>query len=152
MEITEFILIYLCLFQLKNYKNKRNLFEMMLHYKPNQLLYEQVIYHLLGLVGVGSALERSSFRKLGADVEQMVSAEKNIVLEATTCGELPCSETCAPLKCGLCLPCVSRTEKEDLHMAFREHEARGETKQDPLHAATNCGRGGNSSSEEFVVV
>jgi tubulin monoglycylase TTLL15 len=99
------------------------------HYKPNQLLYEQVIYHLLGLVGVGSMLDRQSFRKLPADTERMVSADKNIVVDAVTCGELPCSETCAPVKCSLCLPCLSRADKEELHQAFREHVNRGETKR-----------------------
>lgn len=33
------------------------------HFAQNQLLYEQVIYNLLNLVGVGSSLHRQSFRK-----------------------------------------------------------------------------------------
>lgn len=33
------------------------------HFAQNQLLYEQVIYNLLNLVGVGSPLARQSFRK-----------------------------------------------------------------------------------------
>lgn len=73
--------------QLKNYRHKRNYFEMMrfdlivddnlrvylmeanmspnlssAHFLPNQLLYEQVIYSLMNLVGIGSALHRESLR------------------------------------------------------------------------------------------
>lgn len=75
------------MFQLKNYRHKRNFFEMMrfdlivddnlrvylmeanmspnlssAHFLQNQLLYEQVIYSLMNLVGVGSALSRESLR------------------------------------------------------------------------------------------
>jgi tubulin monoglycylase TTLL15 len=99
------------------------------HFQPNQLLYEQVIYHLLGLVGVGSNLERESLRKRPLDVEKMLSAEKNIAVDAVTCAELPCSESCAPIKCQLCLPCLSRSDTADLHMAYREHVNRGENKR-----------------------
>lgn len=33
------------------------------HFLPNTLLYEQVIYNLLNLVGVGSYLNRESLKK-----------------------------------------------------------------------------------------
>lgn len=33
------------------------------HFQPNMLLYEQVIFNLLNLVGVGSYLDRDSLRK-----------------------------------------------------------------------------------------
>lgn len=33
------------------------------HFLPNTLLYEQVIYNLLNLVGVGSYVHRESLRK-----------------------------------------------------------------------------------------
>lgn len=33
------------------------------HFLQNQLLYEQVLYNLLQLVGVGSPIARSSFKK-----------------------------------------------------------------------------------------
>lgn len=74
--------------QLKQFKSKNNFFEMMrfdlviddtltvhlleanmspnlssAHFLQNTLLYEQVIYNLLNLVGVGSTLHRESLRK-----------------------------------------------------------------------------------------
>ena len=33
------------------------------HFLPNKLLYEQVIYNLLNLVGVGAYIERDSLRR-----------------------------------------------------------------------------------------
>lgn len=79
---------FLFKFQLKQFKSKRNFFEMMrfdlviddnlkvhlleanmspnlssAHFLQNTLLYEQVIYNMLNLVGVGSSLHRESLRK-----------------------------------------------------------------------------------------
>lgn len=73
--------------QLKQYRNKRNFFEMMRfdliiddnlrvylmeanmspnlsssHFQQNTLLYEQVIYNLMSLVGIGSSIYRESLR------------------------------------------------------------------------------------------
>lgn len=80
-------LVFIFYWQLKNYRNKRNFFEMMrfdlivddnlrvflmeanmspnlssAHFTQNTLLYEQVIYSLMNLVGVGSSVHRESLR------------------------------------------------------------------------------------------
>lgn len=80
--------IFSPIFQLKQFKFKHSFFEMMrfdlvidnnlkvylmeanmspnlssAHFLPNTLLYEQVIFNLLNLVGVGSTLHRESLRK-----------------------------------------------------------------------------------------
>lgn len=72
----------------RNYKYSRNFFELMRfdlvidnklrvylmeanmspnlsseHYKPNTLLYEQVLYHTFNLVGIGTSIERNDFTK-----------------------------------------------------------------------------------------
>ncbi|XP_058461648.1 probable tubulin polyglutamylase ttll-15 [Malaya genurostris] len=139
---------------LSHYASKRNFFEMMrfdlvvdnklrvflmeanmspnlssAHFKPNRLLYEQVIYNFLRLVGVGSDLRRESFRKRSPDVEAMVSSLKNIVVEANRCSEAPCLESCAPLECTLCVSCLSWEDLRDLHAAYREHLNRGDMKR-----------------------
>ena len=33
------------------------------HFEPNKLLYEQVIYNMLNLVGIGAFIDRESLRK-----------------------------------------------------------------------------------------
>lgn len=138
---------------LKHYKNK-NFFEMMrfdliidddlnvhlmeanmspnlssAHFKQNTILYEQVMYNLLNLVGVGHYLHRESFVKQAAETEIMLSMDKNIMVGGEVCGQAPCSESCAPVECQLCKPCLTSQDIAMLHNAYREHVNRGDTKR-----------------------
>lgn len=99
------------------------------HFKQNFILYEQVVYHALNLVGIGHYLSRESFKALDQETEMMLSADKNIMINGEVCGQLPCSESCAPVECQLCKPCMSRSEISELHQAYREHVNRGDTKR-----------------------
>lgn len=136
------------------YKNKHNFFEMdrfdliidedlkvylieanmspnlsSAHFKQNSLLYEQVIYNLLSLVGVANYVDRKSFEKFDSDAEAMISADKNIFINENVCSQPPCSESCSSIECELCKPCMSRLEVLELHRAYREHINRGDTKR-----------------------
>jgi tubulin monoglycylase TTLL15 len=99
------------------------------HFKQNQLLYEQVIYHTMNLVGIGSYLQRESFRKFSNDVEAALSSDKNVMINGHICSQAPCAESCSPVDCLLCKPCLSRFEISELHRAYREHMNRGDTKR-----------------------
>lgn len=99
------------------------------HFKQNSLLYEQVIYNILNLVGVGSYIHRESFKKLENDVEAMLSSDKNIMVNGAICSQLPCSESCSPVECQLCKPCLTQNEISELHRAYREHVNKGDTKR-----------------------
>uniref|UniRef100_A0A182QX78 Uncharacterized protein n=1 Tax=Anopheles farauti TaxID=69004 RepID=A0A182QX78_9DIPT len=139
---------------LPRYTNRRNFFEMMrfdlvvdnnlkvylmeanmspnlssAHFKPNQLLYEQVIYNLLQLVGVGSSIQRDSFRKQQPDTEAMLTSLKNLATSANQCADLPCTESCAPIECQLCSTCLEESDLDDLQRAYREHMNRGDMKR-----------------------
>ncbi|KAL9693101.1 hypothetical protein quinque_012386 [Culex quinquefasciatus] len=139
---------------LPRYASKRNFFEMMrfdlvvdnqlrvflmeanmspnlssAHFKPNRLLYEQVIYNFLRLVGVGSDLRRESFRKRSTETEAMLSSLKNLVTDGNRCSEAPCLESCAPEECNLCVSCLNGADLKDLHSAYREHLNRGDMKR-----------------------
>lgn len=139
---------------LKNYKNKQSFFEMVrfdlmvddkltvynmeanmspnlssAHFKQNSLLYEQVIYHVLNLVGVGHYLRRETFEKFGRETETMLVTDKNIMVNGDTCGQLPCSETCSPIECQLCKTCLSSSDIYELKRAYLEHVNRGDTKR-----------------------
>ncbi|XP_058119655.1 probable tubulin polyglutamylase ttll-15 [Anopheles ziemanni] len=139
---------------LPRYANRKNFFEMMrfdlvvdkqlkvflmeanmspnlssAHFKPNRLLYEQVIYNLFQLVGVGSSIRRDSFRKRAVETEAMVSSVKNIAVNANQCSELPCMESCAPVECQLCTTCLEENRVADIHRAYREHMNRGDMKR-----------------------
>ncbi|XP_050101606.1 probable tubulin polyglutamylase ttll-15 [Anopheles aquasalis] len=99
------------------------------HFKPNQLLYEQVIYNLFRLVGVGSSIRRDSFRKRSLEAEAMLSSLKNVATSADVCSELPCTESCAPIECQLCSTCIEGDGLSELHRAYREHMERGDMKR-----------------------
>jgi tubulin monoglycylase TTLL15 len=139
---------------LQSYKNRHNFFEMArfdlivdddmkvylieanmspnlssAHFKQNSLLYEQVIYNLFGLVGVGSYVNRENFKKLDSDTEAMLSSDKNVMVNGHICSQIPCSETCSPVECQLCKPCLSRNEISELHRSYREHVNRGDNKR-----------------------
>nr|XP_040227578.2 probable tubulin polyglutamylase ttll-15 [Anopheles coluzzii] len=139
---------------LSRYAYKRNFFEMMrfdlvvdnklkvhlmeanmspnlssAHFKPNRLLYEQVIYNLFQLVGVGASIQRDSFRKQPLDTEAMLTSLKNLATAANLCSELPCTESCAPVVCQLCSTCLEEQDIDDLQRAYREHMNRGDMKR-----------------------
>ncbi|XP_059611917.1 probable tubulin polyglutamylase ttll-15 [Phlebotomus argentipes] len=96
------------------------------HFKPNQLLYEQVIYNVLKLVGIGSALQRESLETGSSDEEAMQSSLKNIVVSANECAGELCRASCDDSKCKLCRQCLSRDDLAVLHAAYREHSNRGD--------------------------
>lgn len=99
------------------------------HFKQNSNLYEQVLYNVFNLVGIGSYLTRESFKKRDVEIETMLSADKNIMVNGEICGEPPCSESCAPVECQLCKPCLSSSDIADYHRAYREHINRGDTRR-----------------------
>uniref|UniRef100_A0A1B0CSE5 Tubulin polyglutamylase ttll6 n=2 Tax=Lutzomyia longipalpis TaxID=7200 RepID=A0A1B0CSE5_LUTLO len=140
---------------LQRYKSRKNFFELMrfdfivdenlrvflleanmspnlssAHFKPNKLLYEQVIYNALKLVGIGSVVRRESLKARNADAEAMMSSMKNIAIDADVCASETCSnavtETCNNELCQFCRWCLSKDDLEILHTAYREHTNRGD--------------------------
>ncbi|KAJ6639249.1 hypothetical protein Bhyg_11991 [Pseudolycoriella hygida] len=61
--------------------------------------------------------------------ESMITSIKNVVVESEICSTVPCSESCAPVECQLCRPCLSSDDIQDLFAAHREHLNRGDTKR-----------------------
>lgn len=99
------------------------------HFKQNTLLYEQVLYNLFSLVGIGNYVNRESLEKMENDVELMISADKNVMIKGENCSRLPCTESCSSVECQFCKPCMSRNDILELHRAYREHTNRGDTKR-----------------------
>uniref|UniRef100_A0A0A9X8G8 Tubulin polyglutamylase TTLL6 n=1 Tax=Lygus hesperus TaxID=30085 RepID=A0A0A9X8G8_LYGHE len=132
------------------YKSKRNFFEMMrfdfvvdnnlnvyimevnmspnlssAHFQQNQLLYEQVLYNLFSLVGLGT----KGYLK---DERVMVSG-KNLVVSPSKCAK--CYDCTAP-DCQLCRPCLSIETERVLMDAYLEHMNRKDCKRVfPVHHA-----------------
>lgn len=59
----------------------------------------------------------------------MISTDKNIAVFADECADPKCAESCESPECELCRPCLSTQDISDLHMAYREHVNRGDTKR-----------------------
>lgn len=98
------------------------------HFPPNQLLYEQVLYNALGLLGIGTLIHRESFRTQTHKTEIMISSDKSVFIDPISCTNL-CADNCESDKCNLCKHCISASDLQDLHSAYREHVRRGETKR-----------------------
>lgn len=97
------------------------------HFKPNQLLYEQVIYNMFKLVGIGSVLRRESLRKRNFHTEAMMSSFKNIAVDANICASESCKvSSCSEPDCRFCRWCLTKDDLAVLHAAYREHTNRGD--------------------------
>lgn len=97
------------------------------HFKQNRLLYEQVVYNLLSLVGIGRAVHSPSLATRSNDEDEMQAAVKDIVVFADHCS-VNCqggSSACNKIECQLCLPCLSEDEKANFLQAYLEHQRRG---------------------------
>ncbi|XP_053986178.1 probable tubulin polyglutamylase ttll-15 [Hylaeus volcanicus] len=89
------------------------------HYPPNQLLYEQVIYNLFALIGVGQRIRKDSLKLRGKMEEEMVVADKNLVVLPQLCTE--CND-CFRVECQLCRPCFTAETKLILSQSYLEHQ------------------------------
>ncbi|XP_055373908.1 probable tubulin polyglutamylase ttll-15 isoform X2 [Condylostylus longicornis] len=139
---------------LNNYKHKKNFFELMrfdfvvdeklkvwlmeanmspnlssAHFKQNSLLYEQLLYSMFQLVGVGLPVQRNSFEKRTVDEELMISSEKNLAVFVQECLKNSCESNCSKSKCKFCLNCLTKSRLQSLHDAYREHIHKADTKR-----------------------
>lgn len=101
------------------------------HFKENRLLYEQVVFNLLSLVGVGRFVHSSTLLARSKDEAEMQVAPKDLVVFADHC-LANCNEranACDKVECQLCLPCLSKDQLADLSRAYLEHKQRGECRR-----------------------
>lgn len=96
------------------------------HFKPNSLLYEQVLYSVFNLMGILPVSESGGSRNTPSE---MVTADKNLVTGLNKCGFYNCDKSCNRDECDLCLPCMSGTEYEWLKRAHEEHLHRVDMKR-----------------------
>nr|XP_031833556.1 probable tubulin polyglutamylase ttll-15 isoform X2 [Nomia melanderi] len=88
------------------------------HYPPNQLLYEQVVYNMFALVGVGQRVKKDSL-KISKMEDEMMVADKNLVVLPKLCAE--CND-CFRVECQLCRPCFTTETKLILSQSYLEHQ------------------------------
>ncbi|KAL0878686.1 hypothetical protein ABMA27_003741 [Loxostege sticticalis] len=97
------------------------------HYPPNQLLYEQVLYNLFSITGVGTLVNRHKDpNQSDQAATNMVSSQKNIAVWGEECSTV-CKDNCeARLLCRLCRPCISTKLRNSLLKAHREYLHQGD--------------------------
>ncbi|XP_023027613.2 tubulin tyrosine ligase-like 15 isoform X1 [Leptinotarsa decemlineata] len=139
---------------LRRFKSKRNFFEMMrfdfvidedlkiylleanmspnlssAHFPPNRLLYQQVLYNVFGLVGVGEMIFRNSLAQRSKSDEEMIVSDKNLATFPKECSSILCQTSCVSTDCHLCRPCLSPETRKYLVQAFKEHLNKGDCKR-----------------------
>ncbi|ENN78250.1 hypothetical protein HUJ04_004358 [Dendroctonus ponderosae] len=139
---------------LKRFRHKRNFFEMMRfdfvideelniylleanmspnlsssHFPPNRLLYQQLLYNVLGLVGVGQRIHKNTLEVRSKEEELMIVSEKQLATYPEKCNSPLCRSSCVSPDCQLCKPCLSPETKRYLIEAFKEHLHRGDCKR-----------------------
>ncbi|GLH07195.1 Uncharacterized protein GBIM_12709 [Gryllus bimaculatus] len=90
------------------------------HYPPNQLLYEQVIFNTLALVGVAQRIKSSDLQIRSVAEEDMMVALKNIVVFPHLCSSHLC-QTCENALCDVCKHCLTIDVLNQLKNAYKEH-------------------------------
>ncbi|KAK9885024.1 hypothetical protein WA026_009250 [Henosepilachna vigintioctopunctata] len=115
------------------------------HFPPNQLLYQQVLYNMFSLVGVGHRLYKATQPSRSKAEEQMVVSDRNIAVYPEECSSMLCRESCVSSVCQLCKHCLSYDTKEYLQEAYREHMDKGDCKRIfppsmviKVHVYSNC--------------
>ncbi|KAF2901433.1 hypothetical protein ILUMI_04757 [Ignelater luminosus] len=99
------------------------------HFPPNQLLFEQVIFNLFGLVGISERATKNSVVTGSTLDQQMQVADKNIVVFPTECNSSMCRTSCVSPLCQLCRHCLSVETKMTLKQAYIEHVNKGTCKR-----------------------
>ncbi|KAK2553783.1 putative tubulin polyglutamylase ttll-15 [Acropora cervicornis] len=94
-------------------------------HNENKLMYEQVIFNLLSLVGVATKLDHSLKYSSPAEKDMLVSDYDTQVLYEV-CASRECSTDCHMEKCRLCFPCLREPERQFIKAAYLEHKHRGE--------------------------
>lgn len=97
------------------------------HHSPRrQIYYDQLLYNLFGLTGIGSRVARNSFRPLPKDTDRMLSSDPNVVINPEICQSENCRKSCHSSECRLCLKCLSSDDLKEMNNAYREFMNKGE--------------------------
>ncbi|XP_067001013.2 probable tubulin polyglutamylase ttll-15 isoform X1 [Anabrus simplex] len=90
------------------------------HFPPNRLLYEQVLFNMFGLVGIGRMIKAESLKVRSPEEEDMHVSTKNVMVFPEQCHHKLC-ESCIAPECQLCKHCLTPHTLAKLKVAYREH-------------------------------
>lgn len=98
------------------------------HFRQNRQLYENVLYSILSLVGVGRRIKSSSLSHIWVAEEEMEVPEKNLMVYGDECSNDACNE-CGGLECALCRHCLTDHSVRILKESYLEHVNRVDCKR-----------------------
>ena len=102
------------------------------HFAQNRVLYEQVVYNALRLVGVvRGGLFGHNLQSRSSEEQDMQVSDKDLAVFAEECASTQCAQpsSCDKVICRLCSHCVTSDERTFLRMAYLEHVNRHITKR-----------------------
>ncbi|XP_023243233.1 uncharacterized protein LOC111641314 [Centruroides sculpturatus] len=91
------------------------------HFSQNRLLYEQVIYNLLSVVGLTRIINPSYIKSRSENEKVMQVSSADIYVFSDLCASKSCQETCSSYICRLCKRCLSIEEEQIFKDAYLEH-------------------------------
>ncbi|KAI1302332.1 Tubulin polyglutamylase TTLL6 [Halotydeus destructor] len=100
-----------------------------IHFAPNQLLYEQVIFNILSLSGLSSSFNIRNWSNKGRDVVNMMVSDKDLSVYEEICSSDDCHLSCKEPKCKVCSYCLDPSTKLNLKDAYVEHQHRYNNKR-----------------------
>ncbi|RWS05853.1 tubulin polyglutamylase TTLL4-like protein, partial [Dinothrombium tinctorium] len=100
-----------------------------LHFAPNKLLYEQVIFNLLSLVGLTRTLDFHTWATYPSSLWNMRISNKDLSVHEAICASDECHLSCRSDKCKVCLYCMDSETIVILKEASLEHFSRWNCKR-----------------------
>ena len=94
-----------------------------LHFAPNKLLYEQVIYNLLSLVGLTRIDGITDWPNYDAEKWDLRVSDKDLAVNEELCSSEECFLSCKNDKCRSCYMCLSDSMKLHLKDAYLEQKS-----------------------------
>ncbi|KAG5677464.1 hypothetical protein PVAND_007222 [Polypedilum vanderplanki] len=94
-------------------------------FEHNSLIFEQLLYNTLKLIGAGSYDDYMS-----RFVDDAISTNfMNIATNYVNCIDNDCADDCEKPTCQICMPCTNEETRFHMHEAYREHMRRGNFKR-----------------------
>lgn len=90
------------------------------HFPRNKLMYEQVVFSMLSLVGVARQ-ETASYTQRITDEMNMQVSDRDLSIYADQCSTKLCEDDCRLQICKVCFPCLNASDLDTVKLAYLEH-------------------------------
>lgn len=91
----------------------------------NRFMFENVLYNLFNMIGVGTVYKKNIFAFPDYDVESMVAYHDAMTVKPEICLNSPCKDNCTDETCKFCWNCLPVNKKFEMIQAFHEQMNRG---------------------------